>query len=381
MDSFWQPLVGNLAVVALFISVFGHSRSLVRRLPRPARRVAFGVVMGLGTVTSMLMAVRVEGGGLLDLRLSLVALSGFFGGPIAGMVTAVIAMATRVALGGSTAWLAGFSIGVALLSGYLVSLLARRGLPAAAAALILAATVAAISPVTSNVLSALGLLQAMQPVPAQWFFNAAATAVSCLLMAQSQRMDREAGLVRAAFAQSPDFQYVKSVDLRFVAVNDVVAAHYGFADPAKMAGLSDRELADPGRVEQLLAQDRGVIESGEPVINAEDVLLDRDGKPIYFETSKVAVRDEDGHVIGLAGVTRDVTADRQLERALEDQRNQLSYVLAQMSDGSRCSDRRRSARSSTATSSTARCLRAPRICGGRASACRRSCARPSSAAS
>ena len=333
MDSFWQPLVGNLAVVAFFISAFAHSRPAVRRLPRPARRVAFGVGMGVGTVTSMLMAVRLDGGGLLDLRLSLVALSSFFGGPVAGMVTAVIAIATRVAIGGATAWLAGFSILLAFGAGWGLYAATAKALAAMPGAILLAAAVGGISPLVSTVLSAAGLLTNMQAVPAQWFFNAAATVVSSLVMMQNRRMERERDLLRAAFAQSPDFQYVKGRDLRFVGVNDLVAAHYGFADPTKMTGLSDRELADPARVEQLLAQDRSVVDSGVPVINAEEVLPDRDGKPIYFETSKVAVRDEDGQVIGIAGVTRDVTANRQLEMALEDQRNQLSYMLAQMSDG------------------------------------------------
>src|SRR5437868_2467591 len=97
MDNFWQPLIGNLAVVALFISVFAHSRPLVRRLSRVARRMVFGVMMGLGTITSMAMAVRLDGGSLLDLRLSLVALSSFFGGPVAGLTTAVIATVARLA--------------------------------------------------------------------------------------------------------------------------------------------------------------------------------------------------------------------------------------------------------------------------------------------
>jgi len=295
--------------------------------------MVFGVMMGLGTITSMAMAVRLDGGSLLDLRLSLVALSSFFGGPVAGLTTAVIATVARLAFGGPTAWLAGFSIFLAFGAGWLVVQAARRGMKSYVAAPVLAVFVAVISPVVSNVLTATGLLQSSQQVPAQWLFNAVATAISCFVMLQSRKMERERDLLRTAFAQSPDFQYVKATDLNFVAVNNIVAAHYGFADPAKMAGLSDRDLAAPDRVDDLTMQDRGVIETGEPLINVEETLSDRDGKPVYFETSKVAVRDEDGYVIGLSGVTRDVTASRELELELEDRQNQLSYVLAQMSDG------------------------------------------------
>lgn len=330
---FWQPLVGNLAAVALVISGWAQARPLVRHLSRRRRLALFGAVMGLAAALSMLLAVRLESGLLLDLRLAAVALASFFGGPMSGLIAAAIAIVVRLAFGGSTAWAAPLGILAAVAAGWGMALLSRGQFSKIAAALLLAAAVGCIGPVLAWAWDWLGLFEHVQAIPAQWGFNAAATAIACFLMLSSQRQQRERDLLRAAFAQSPDFVYIKSTDLKIVAVNNVVAAHYGYSDPAGLVGLTDRDLAPADRSMQLMAQDRSVIASETPVVNVEEELSDRSGATVYYETTKVPVRSDDGAVIGLAGVTRDVTSRRRLERDLEDHRNQLSYVLAQMSDG------------------------------------------------
>ncbi|KRB62169.1 hypothetical protein ASE04_20070 [Rhizobium sp. Root708] len=57
------------------------------------------------------------------------------------------------------------------------------------------------------------------------------------------------------------------------------------------------------------------------------------GGEIWFSTSKVAVHDEDGDVIGLAGITRDITARKKLESEVVESRDLLKQVMRDMSDG------------------------------------------------
>ena len=84
MDGYWHwhSLIGNFAVVALFISSWVHGQFVFADRPREFRNAAFGLAMGLGAVASMALAVRTEAGQLFDLRSSLLALAGFFGGPV-----------------------------------------------------------------------------------------------------------------------------------------------------------------------------------------------------------------------------------------------------------------------------------------------------------
>ena len=96
MTSPWQMLAGNLAVVALFVLGWAHARFWLRGVPGAPRAALFGLVMGMGAVSTMLMAAEVLPGRYLDLRLSLVAVSAFFGGPLAAELEAALQAAGAV---------------------------------------------------------------------------------------------------------------------------------------------------------------------------------------------------------------------------------------------------------------------------------------------
>jgi diguanylate cyclase (GGDEF)-like protein/PAS domain S-box-containing protein len=333
MVSTWQPLIGNLAVVALFISGWVHGQFLLVRFSQRSRSIAFGLVMGLGAVTSMLMAVRLEGGVLLDLRTSLIALSAFFGGPISGLVTAGIAIALRVYLGGPAVWAGAAGIMTAFLAGWLVERVAREGLSSGRAAILLAGSVACIGPTIGLAWNLLGLQPSMLSSPEQWAFNAAATAVSAFFMLQSARNEYERDLLRTAFQQAGDYYFVKSPEGRFVVVNYAVARHHGFSHPAQMVGLTDADLEPPERAAKLMAEEAEIVATGRPLINLEETVAGSSGDPVIYETSKLALRGLNGAVIGIAGRTMNITARRQMENELKANRDRLDHVLTEMTDG------------------------------------------------
>ena len=86
MVEHWQYLVGNLAVVALFISAWVHGQFVLAGRPKVVRDAAFGLIMGLGAMASMAMSIQIQPGVLFDLRTSVIAIASFFGGPVAGII-------------------------------------------------------------------------------------------------------------------------------------------------------------------------------------------------------------------------------------------------------------------------------------------------------
>jgi diguanylate cyclase (GGDEF)-like protein/PAS domain S-box-containing protein len=329
----WQALTGNFAVIALFISFWVHGQFLLFGRPKWARDVAFGVTMGLGAVATMALAVRSETGGLLDLRSSVIALAGFFGGPIAAVIAAAIAIAYRMVLGGAIAWAGALGIVVAALIGVSVSRASRKRLPAIWAAGLLALSVACIGPALNMLLQWTGLATSSSPSLLLALLNSAATALSAFFIMRNRVLERERDLLRAAFMQSSDFQYVKTLDSRFAVVNSAVARHHGFGSPDKMVGKSDFDLAEADRADDLFAEEQMAIATGEGFADREEVLSDMAGKPYWFSTSKVPLRNADGDMIGIAGVTRDITSRKMLEQSLTESRNQLTAVLSGISDG------------------------------------------------
>lgn len=337
MTDHWQSLIANLAVVALFISTWVHGRFVLAGLKRWQRDIVFGAVMGLGAVASMLLTIPVQDS-YFDLRSSVVAIAGFFGGPVGGTVAAGIAIAYRgFAVGGTYAVIAATGIAVAALTGIGISALARHRIPA-----IWTVGLFAVAVGLSGI--AVGMLlrgpAGVQPISFEvGAMNAVATAISTFFMMRHRVIERERDLLRQAFRNSPDFQYVKTPDGRLAAVNRNIMLHHNYTSPQQMIGKTDFDLTDYSRAERLFAAEQAVLAGGPPIADFEELVVGPRGEKIWYLTSKVALRDEDGKVIGLAGVTRDVTVRRRLRDEAEVARNRLDYLLAGVSDGIAMFDR------------------------------------------
>lgn len=76
------------------------------------------------------------------------------------------------------------------------------------------------------------------------------------------------------------------------------------------------------------------MRTGVPLLDSLEHIEGRD-----LLASKVPLRDKEGRVIGLAGVTRDITDRTALERELRESKNLLSHAMAGMSDGFAMFDR------------------------------------------
>lgn len=114
----------NFSVV--IIAVFFHYsvREHFRARSAAARSVILGAGLGVATALSIFLSVPVWSGVIVDSKMILGALAGFYGGWIAGLVTAAIAAVVRFLVGGMGAL--GGSLGVALCVG--VGVVFRRRL-------------------------------------------------------------------------------------------------------------------------------------------------------------------------------------------------------------------------------------------------------------
>ncbi|MEO5807509.1 diguanylate cyclase [Devosia sp.] len=334
MTTLWQTLIGNLAVVALFFSGWIHTRHWLNSAHLRVRSAVFGLCMGGAAIASMLMAVQLRPGVFFDLRVATIAVSAFFGGPYAGVVTALTATVFRAVSGGDglLSALVGMVLAAAVgLGGYF--LLGPKEVQPRQVAF-LGVAVVVINFISMALLPA-GVADAAlaRLGPAVAVINFVATVLVGLVLVQLRRTLEERNLLVAALGQAPDYTYVKNRRSEFAAVNEAVAGLHHFSRPADMIGRTDFDLTDWSRAQELFLAEQRVMNSGESLIDFEENLSDAHGVARWFSTSKVPLRDGGGTIIGLAGVTRDVTADKQLRGELTGSRNQLSFALTEMSDG------------------------------------------------
>ncbi|HTF18506.1 MAG TPA: PAS domain S-box protein [Chryseolinea sp.] len=131
-----------------------------------------------------------------------------------------------------------------------------------------------------------------------------------------EELIRERTLLRTLIDILPDYIYVKDTEGRFIVNNN--------ADLALMNASSEKEVMGKTAVDVFGAEigapflegDRQVIRSGLPLVDYEETIKNRKGELRFLLTNKVPLRDSMNNIIGLVGISRDVTKQKQVELAL-----------------------------------------------------------------
>ena len=125
----------------------------------------------------------------------------------------------------------------------------------------------------------------------------------------------------------PDYLWVKDTESRFVVANKALTIDSGLTRTSELIGLSDHDLHEPELAQDFFAVEQKILNSGEPIIDREELVVDGMGNEKWLLSTKVPMRDEQNEVIGLVGIARDITGRKKAE-ALRDGQAQILEMIA-----------------------------------------------------
>ena len=125
----------------------------------------------------------------------------------------------------------------------------------------------------------------------------------------------------------PDTLWLKDADSRFLIANDATARQNGFLSSEDLIGKTDHDLHPPEAAEKFFEIERRIVETGEPLIDSEETVISPDGRKVWLSSTKVPFRGEGGEVVGLFGISRDITMRKFAER-LRDGQAQILEMIA-----------------------------------------------------
>jgi PAS domain S-box-containing protein len=121
-------------------------------------------------------------------------------------------------------------------------------------------------------------------------------------------LDAERNLLAGLIASLPDIIFVKDAQGRFVRVNN--PEFFGARRVEEIIGKTDADLLPAELAATYQADDRRVMESGELLYNREEPFMSSEGERRWMLTTKAPWRDSEGRIIGLIGISRDITQRR-----------------------------------------------------------------------
>ncbi|MGV3742826.1 MAG: putative bifunctional diguanylate cyclase/phosphodiesterase, partial [Burkholderiaceae bacterium] len=145
-----------------------------------------------------------------------------------------------------------------------------------------------------------------------------------------QKLESEHALLRAVLDLNPSMIYAKDAEGRFTISNISFQNQFGCASEEELRGKTAHALIaaqlgvgqekHAARIADALhAQDMQVIQSGAPLRELETQGLWEGDERRWYRSNKYPLRDADGDIVGMIGITRDITERKEYELRLEHQ--------------------------------------------------------------
>jgi PAS domain S-box-containing protein len=125
----------------------------------------------------------------------------------------------------------------------------------------------------------------------------------------------ERTLLRTLIDTIPDVVYVKDLQHRFILFNHTFPNGIQPRDPQAYLGKTDMDFHPPAAAAYFRAEEQAIFQTGNP-LRWHELLLERDGHVVWLLTTKVPLRNHQGEIIGLVGVSHDITKRKEYERQL-----------------------------------------------------------------
>lgn len=144
----------------------------------------------------------------------------------------------------------------------------------------------------------------------------------------SAELTEERRRLRILIDHLPDLIYFKDIASRFVISNPAHLRFIGAASHEEVAGRTDHDVFPRELADQYLDDEKRVIATGQPMIGKEERCIDKDGNTHWMLATKVPYHSADGNVLGIVGISHDITALKQVEDELRRARDELEERVA-----------------------------------------------------
>jgi PAS domain S-box-containing protein len=127
----------------------------------------------------------------------------------------------------------------------------------------------------------------------------------------------ERNLLRTLIDNLPDHIYTKDMACCYVISNAANLRMLGATMEEEVVGRTVFDFFPQEVAQQYHADDRLVLTAETPVFNHEEPFVDQDGNQGWYATTKVPLRDIQGKIVGLVGISHDITERKRVEEEIK----------------------------------------------------------------
>lgn len=130
----------------------------------------------------------------------------------------------------------------------------------------------------------------------------------------------------------PCYIYWKNTNLEYIGCNQLAADFVSLNSPQDIIGKTDLDIfIDQNLAKSYQATDKKIIKTGQPILNEPGQLINHQYETLHTLVSKVPIKDTSGNIIGIVGITVDVTELTKAKEEAESANRAKTEFIANMS--------------------------------------------------
>ena len=141
-----------------------------------------------------------------------------------------------------------------------------------------------------------------------------------------ERLQKSESMLQTVLDNFPGVVFWKDKQLNYLGCNQSFATGAGLKSPSEIVGKNDHEM--PWALTEAInyvKDDKTVMECGKGTLHIIGTRHQSDGQLIWFDTSKLPLRDSNGQVIGVIGVSNDISMLKTVEQELINTNQELAF--------------------------------------------------------
>jgi PAS domain S-box-containing protein len=146
-----------------------------------------------------------------------------------------------------------------------------------------------------------------------------------------EALAKEHRLMRTIIDQLPSFVYLKDREGRFLMHNSSLPA--GVSAETNLMGKTSLEVFPEPFASMCHQFGQEVLRTGQGIVNREALIHAPDGTERHYLCTKVPLTDSDGDIVGIVGISHDVTDFQALARAMEESEARYRALVQELPIG------------------------------------------------
>ena len=147
------------------------------------------------------------------------------------------------------------------------------------------------------------------------------------LEAQIKELRYKEYLLKMILSNIPQSIYFKDLDGRYTGASKSTFKKFGLADESGLIGQTDKVFYSPKHFEEIRKKEEEIVAYGKPVIDAEVEETWPDETKTFSINSKLPLKDDTGKIIGIFGISNDISGLKESEFALHNNLNFLEVLI------------------------------------------------------